>query len=470
MARPSSAARDDFKTFQVMFPIPGYAVKHIIGAQGATIKKLQEEFNVRLAFLGENTEQFTERTLQISAFKGDIQGSRNVEAAREKVLEMTREFSQNQRGGQFREQSNYARRPQAQNNNFTSSRTKYEGALMGSDELLQPMNDDVSAICEDGFEVPSSIWPEVYGRSGNNLKDVKKWNDLLSLDMQELQIVNGKEVRRLLLRGRAEKVASAKKMLQGLVNKYSQSGSFSNSFSNDGNNQPDTRRAYQRSQSTGPYRTAADSTTRNGFERVEVPRANGFARQHTPFTRPENGQGDSGTETDPDLATFKGSDKITLLVDGYASKIKARQASVAQLVDEMEAEIKKEASRASAVDVEPLRKQIYERDQETEKQAEEICQLQAALEKVLTEKDELQNIVVKMQRAMDDIKGRSSGEACHECRKERCDVVFMPCKHMTFCKGCADNLYPTDRSVQSKCPICRKRIECKLAVLPITSK
>ncbi|KAI1718424.1 KH domain-containing protein [Ditylenchus destructor] len=466
MARPSSVGQDDFKTFQVKFPIPGSAVKHIIGAQGATIKKLQEEFNVRLAFLGENTEQFLERTLQISAYKGDIQGTRNVEAAREKVLEMTREYSQNQRGGQFREQSNYARRPQAQNNNFTSSRPKYEGALMGSDELLQPMDDDVSAICEDGFEVPSSIWPEVYGRGGNNLKDVKSRNDLLSLDMQELQVVNGREVRRLLLRGSAAKVASAKKMLQALVDKHSQSGSFSNSFGNNGNSQPDTRRAYQRSQSTGPYRSAADSTTRNGFERVEAPRANGFSRQHTPFMRPENGQGDSGTETDPDLATSEGSDKITQLVDGYAAKIKARQASVAQLVDDMEAEIKKEASR---VDVESLRKQIYERDQEAAKQAEEICQLQAALEKVLAEKDELQKMVGKMQRAMEDIKGRSSGEACHECHQERCDVVFMPCKHMTLCRGCGDQLYPSERK-DLKCPICRKRIDCKLAVLPIAGK
>lgn len=469
-----SVTVDEFKVF---VKVPGPIVPFIIGPSGTTIKKLKEEFSVGLAFLGENTQTYRERDLKIFARKGDNQGEARVFAAKEKVLEMMSEFAQNPRNGQernqFGQQANYSR-AKTPNNNFFPKKNQYDGALLtGSADFLGPVDNGTSGISDDYFLVPSSVCDEVFGRDLDNLKKIKKHYDLLSLDMQELQMVNGKEVRRLLLRGRADKIDGAKKMIQRLVDKaiYSQpqngvfSGSFGCNVPSPGKNRIDSRSPFQGSQFGNSGGATANSSIANGFPKKVVPGVNGFPRQHNSF-RSENGQGDSGTEMEAEAANE--SSNVTQLVDSYASKIIARQASVVQLVDDLKNAVKKEITPENGATMESLRKQIYERDQKAEKQADEISQLQFALEKVLKEKATLEELLATMKNAMNEMKSRPAKEACHECHQERCDIVFMPCKHMTHCKRCADEFYPHDRK-DLKCPICHKKIDCKLIVTPVAS-
>ena len=49
-----------------------------------------------------------------------------------------------------------------------------------------------------------------------------------------------------------------------------------------------------------------------------------------------------------------------------------------------------------------------------------------------------------------------TGRCCVVCVTERKCAVFLPCKHLSTCAGCASSL--------STCPMCRTRIEDTLLV------
>ena len=62
-------------------------------------------------------------------------------------------------------------------------------------------------------------------------------------------------------------------------------------------------------------------------------------------------------------------------------------------------------------------------------------------------------IVSKVEKGKCD--GDKSIGSCSACWDKQCDLVFVPCGHVTTCRPCGVQLYLTRR----KCPMCRQEIK-----------